>query len=74
MTIDTKSQNTSHSSGITTTTIATVRESTSNTRKLYVLLDTGCSSSIIGDNYLNNGKSIKKSKSHYSTVGGPLQN
>ena len=47
MTIGTRSYSTICSSGITTTTVATVRDSTDNTRKLYILLDTGCSSSIL---------------------------
>ena len=53
MTVGTESHSTGHSSGITTTTIAAVKDSTGNTRKLYVLLDSGCSSSILSDNYLN---------------------
>ena len=52
--INTKSHSTSHNSGINTTIVATVRDSTGNARELYVLLDTGCSSSILSDNYLNN--------------------
>ena len=43
------------------------------TRELYVLLDTGCSSSILSDNYFNYVKNIKKSKSHYSAAGGPYK-
>ena len=43
---------TGHSSGITTTTVATVKDSTGNTRELYILLDTGCSSTMLSDNYL----------------------
>ena len=38
---------TGHSSGITTTTVAAVKDSTGNTRELYVLLDTGCSSVVV---------------------------
>ena len=76
MTIGTRSYSTICSSGITTTTVATVRDSTDNTRKLYILLDTGCSNSILSDNYLKNIKkilkNIKKSKSH-STAGAPLK-
>ena len=73
MTIGTSSHGTGHSSGITTTTVATVKSSTGDTRELYVLLDTGCSSTILSNNYLNNVKNIKKSKSHYSTAGGPYK-
>ena len=64
---------TGHSSGITTTTVATVQDSTGNPSQLYVLLDTGCSSSILSDKYLKTVKNIKKSKSHYSTAGGPYK-
>ena len=73
MTVGTESHSTGHSSGITTTTVAAVKDSTGNTRELYVLLDTGYSSSILSDNYLNFVKNIKKSKSHYSTAGGPYK-
>ena len=52
---------------------ATVEYSTSNTRELYVLLDTGYSSSILSDNYLNYVKNVKKSKSHHSTAGAPYK-
>ena len=47
MTVDTDSHSTGHSSGITTTTVAAVKDSTGNKKELYVLLDTGHS------NYLN---------------------
>ena len=53
MTVGTESHSTGHSGGITTTTVAKVKDSTSNTRELYVLLEIGCSSSILSDNYLN---------------------
>ena len=43
MTVGTESHSIGHSSGITTTTVAAVKDSTGNTRELYVLLDTGCS-------------------------------
>ena len=39
MTIGTSSHSTGHSSGITTTTVATVKSNTGDTRELYVLLD-----------------------------------
>ena len=59
MTIGTESHSTGHSSGITTTTVAAVKDSTGNTRELYVLLYTGCSSSILSDNYLNYVKILR---------------
>ena len=62
MTMGTVSHSTSHSSGINTTMVAAVKDSTGNTRELYILLDTGCCSSILSDNYLNYVKNIKKSK------------
>ena len=68
MTVGTESHSTGHSSGITTTTVAAVKNSTGNTRELYVLLDTGCSCSIFSDNYLNYVRNFKKSKSHYSSA------
>ena len=73
MTVGTESHTTGHSSGITTTTVAAVKDSTGNTRELYIHLDTGCSSRILSDNYLNYIKNIKKSKSYYSTAGGPYK-
>ena len=76
MTIVTESHSTVHSGSITTTTVAAVKDSTGNMRELYVLLDTGCSSSILSDNYVNYVnyvKNIKKSKFHYSTAGGPYK-
>ena len=39
MTVGTESHSTGHSSGITTTTVAAVKNSTGNTRELYILLD-----------------------------------
>ena len=59
MTVGSESHSTGHSSGITTTKVATVKDSTGNTRELYVLLDTGCSSSILSDNYLNYVKMLR---------------
>ena len=41
-----------HSIEITTTTFAAIKDSASNTRELYILLDTGCSSTMLSDNYL----------------------
>ena len=64
MTVGMESHSTGHNSGITTTMVAAVKNSTGNTRELYVLVDTRCSSSILSDNYLNYVKNIKKSKSH----------
>ena len=61
MTISTESHSTGHSSGINATTIVTVKDSTGNTREFYVLLDTGCSSSILSANHLINVKNVKKS-------------
>ena len=58
---------------MSTTTVATVKDRTGNTRELYVFLDTGCSSSILSDNYLNTVKNIKISKPHYSTAGAPYK-
>ena len=72
MTIGTRSHSTFCRSGITTIMVATIRDSTGNTRELYILLDSGCSSSILSNNYLNCVKNVKKSKSHYSTTGSPL--
>ena len=57
----------------TPTIVATEKDSTTNTRKLYKLQDTGCSSSILSDNNFNDVKPIKKSKSYYSTTGGPTK-
>ena len=73
MTIGTSSRGTGHSSGITTTTVAAVQSSTGDTSELYVLLDTGCSSTILSNKYLNHVKHLKKSKSYYSTAGGPYK-
>ena len=78
MTVCTESHSTGHStghsSGITTTTVAAVKDSIGNMRELYVLLDTGYSSSILSDNYLNYVKNIKKSKrseEHTSELQSP---
>ena len=73
MTIGTSSHCTGHRSDITTTTVAAVKTSTDNTRELCVLLDTGCSSTILSNNYSKNVKNIKKSESHYSITGGLYQ-
>ena len=73
MAIGTSSRGTSHSSGITTTTVAAVRSSTGDTSELYVLLDTGCSSTILSNKYLSHVKHLKKSKSNDSIAGGPYQ-
>ena len=48
MTVGTESHSTSHSSGITTTTVAAVKDITGNIWELYILLDTGCSSRRVG--------------------------
>ena len=58
-----------HSSVITATKFAIVKEITDNRRELYILLDKGCSTSILSDNYLNYFKNIKSSKFHYNTEG-----
>ena len=55
---------------MTTTTLGTVKGSQETTENIYILLDTGCSNTIISKNYLNLCKSIKKSKSRYSTAVG----
>ena len=55
---------------VTTTTIATLKTSTGKTKRLYILLDTGSSNTILSNNYLEHVKSIKKSKSEYATAGG----
>ena len=59
VTIRTQSYSASHNSGITTTTVAAVKDRTGNTRELYVLLDTGCSSGILSINYLNYVKILR---------------
>ena len=41
MTVGTESHSTGHSSRINTTTVAAVKDSTGNTRELYILLDIG---------------------------------
>ena len=64
MTIGTESHSTGHSGGITTTTVAAVKDSTGNTRELYILLDTGCSSSILSDD--SNESSVTSIKSSNS--------
>ncbi len=55
---------------MTTTTLGTVKGSQETTENIYILLDTGCSNTIISKNYFNLCKSIKKSKSRYSTAVG----
>ncbi len=63
MFIGTISHCTSHSSGIATTMVAAVKTSTGDTKELYLFLDTGCSSTILSNNYLKNVENIQKSKS-----------
>ena len=60
-------------SGRTTTTLATLKGATGETRKLYVLLDNGSSNSILSDKYLFYVISVNKSKSHQATSGGPYK-
>ena len=57
----------------TTTTVASIKEPTGVPVRLYVLLDTGCSNSLISNKCLPYIKSLKKSKSHYATAGGPYK-
>ena len=59
--------------GSTTTTVASIKDTTGEPVRLYVLLDTGCSNSLISNKCLPYIKSIKKSKSHYATAGGPYK-
>ena len=59
--------------GSTTTTVASLKDSTGAPMRLYVLLDTGCSNSLLSDKYLPYIKSLKKSRSHYATAGGPYK-
>ena len=73
MTVSTESHSTGHSSGITNTTVAAVKYSTGNTRELYVILDTGCSSSILSNNYLNYF-TILRNLSPTKVLQGGLQN
>ena len=44
---------------VTTTTLGTVKGNQETTENIYILLDTGCSNTIISKNYLNLCKSIK---------------
>ena len=44
---------------VTTTTMATTKASTSKSRKMYILLDTGSSNTILSDKYLGQVTSIK---------------
>ena len=53
--------------GVTTTTVATI---SGHKDQLYVLLDTGCSNTIVNDKYLNYLESVKKIKTNYATAGG----
>jgi len=55
---------------LTTTTLGTIKGNQETTENIYILLDTGCSHTIISKNYLNLCKSVKKSKSKYSTAVG----
>ena len=55
---------------MTTTTLGTIKGNQETTENIYILLDTGCSNTIISKNYLNLCKSVKKSKSRYSTAVG----
>ena len=55
---------------MTTTTLGTIKGNQETTENIYILLDTGCSHTIISKNYLNLCKSVKKSKSKYSTAVG----
>ena len=55
---------------MTTTTLGTIKGNQETTKNIYILLDTGCSNTIISKNYLNLCKSVKKSKSRYSTAVG----
>ena len=45
---------------VTTTTLGTVKGNQETTENIYILLDTGCSNTIISKSYLNLCKSIKK--------------
>ena len=59
--------------GCTTTTVASLKDRTGEPTQLYVLLDTGCSNSLLSDKFLPYIKSLKKTKSHYATAGGPYK-
>ena len=65
----TSSHSVGHNIGISTNVVAVVKTNIDNTRELNKLLNNGYDSTILGDNYLNNVKNIKKSKFHYSIVG-----
>ena len=56
--------------GITTTTVVTIQ---GHKDQLYVLLDIGCSNTIVSDKYLNYLESVKKIKTYYATAGGPYK-
>ena len=56
--------------GVTTTTVATIQ---GHKDQLYVLLDTGCSNTIVSNKYLNYLESVKKIKTNYATAGGPYK-
>ena len=68
-----KSHSTRYCSAISTTIVATVNGTIGNTRELYILLDTGFSSTIFSDNYFNYFKNTENSKSYYSTIDGPYK-
>ena len=59
--------------GCTTTTVVSLKDSRGVPARLHVLLDTECSNSLLSDKYLPYIKSLKKSKSHYATAGGPYK-
>ena len=50
--------------------MGTTKTSTGKSKKMYILLDTGSSNTILSDKYLGQVTSIKKSKSEYATAGG----
>ena len=47
---------------VTTTTMATTKTSTGKSRKMYILLNTGSSNTILSDKYLGQVTSIKNFK------------
>ena len=56
--------------GVTTTTMASLRGLEDY---LYVLLDEGCSNTLISSKHFNYLKSVKKIKTNYATAGGPYK-
>ena len=56
--------------GVTTTTMASLK---GHEDHLYVLLDTGCSNTLVSSKYFNYLKSVKKIKTNYATAGGPYK-